>query len=92
MEIRRHGRYDNSAIIERPQYDWPGGKRLACYIGLNIEHFSCGEGLGHTPKLSSSLSTGVTRQIDMADAVVVGESAAQPMLAAPIRASALALV
>lgn len=49
MEIRRHGRYDYSPIIERPQYDWPGGKRLACYIGLNIEHFSFGEGLGHTP-------------------------------------------
>jgi allantoinase len=49
MEIRRHGRYDYSPITERPQYDWPGGKRLACYIGLNIEHFSFGEGLGHTP-------------------------------------------
>lgn len=49
MELRRHGRYDYSPIIERPQYDWPDGKRLACYIGLNIENFSFGEGLGHTP-------------------------------------------
>ena len=49
MKLRKHGRYDYSAITERPVYDWPGGKRLAFYIGLNIEHFSFGEGLGHTP-------------------------------------------
>ncbi len=49
MEIRSHGRYDYSAIVDRPQYDWPDGKRLAFYIGLNIEHFSYGEGMGHTP-------------------------------------------
>lgn len=49
MELRKHGRYDYSPISERPVYDWPGGKRLAVYIGLNIEHFSFGEGLGHTP-------------------------------------------
>lgn len=49
MEIRKHGRYDYSPIIERPVYDWPGGKRLAVYIALNIEHFSFGEGLGHSP-------------------------------------------
>jgi hypothetical protein len=49
MELRKHGRYDYSPIIERADYDWPDGKRLAVYIGLNIEHFSFGEGLGHTP-------------------------------------------
>ena len=49
MELRRHGRYDYSSIVERPVYDWPDGKRLAVYIALNIEHFSFGEGLGHTP-------------------------------------------
>ena len=49
MELKKHGRYDYSPIIERPDYDWPEGKRLAVYIGLNIEHFSFGEGLGHTP-------------------------------------------
>ena len=49
MKLRKHGRYDYSPIVERPVYDWPGGKRLAFYIGLNIEHFSFGEGLGHTP-------------------------------------------
>ena len=49
MELKRHGRYDYSPITERQAYDWPEGKRLAFYIGLNIEHFSFGEGLGHTP-------------------------------------------
>ena len=41
-----HGRYDYRPIIDRPDYDWPGGKRLAVYIGLNLEHFAFGEGLG----------------------------------------------
>jgi peptidoglycan/xylan/chitin deacetylase (PgdA/CDA1 family) len=41
-----HGRYDYSPITQRPVYDWPGGKRLAVYIGLNLEWFSFGEGLG----------------------------------------------
>ncbi len=48
MEIRDHGRYEYSPITERPDYDWPGGKRLAFFIGLNVEHFSFGEGRGHT--------------------------------------------
>ena len=49
MELKKHGRYDYSPIIERADYHWPEQKRLAFYIGLNIEHFSFGEGLGHTP-------------------------------------------
>ena len=49
MELKKHGRYDYSPITERPDYDWPDGKRVAVYFGLNIEHFSFGEGLGHTP-------------------------------------------
>ncbi len=49
MEIKHHGRFGYSPITERKDYDWPDGKRLALYIGLNIEHFSFGEGLGHTP-------------------------------------------
>ena len=49
LDIRKHNRYDYSPIIGRKDYDWPGGKRLAVYFGLNIEHFSFGEGLGHTP-------------------------------------------
>jgi len=43
---RNHGRYPYSAIAGRPAYDWPQGKRLAVYIGLNLEWFAFGEGLG----------------------------------------------
>jgi peptidoglycan/xylan/chitin deacetylase (PgdA/CDA1 family) len=43
---RSHGRYPYSPIAARPAYDWPGGKRLAVYIGLNLEWFAFGEGLG----------------------------------------------
>ncbi len=43
---RSHGRYPYSPISRRPVYDWPHGKRLAVYIGLNLEWFSFGEGLG----------------------------------------------
>ena len=49
MQIKDHGRYDYVPIIERPDYCWPDGKRLAFYVALNVEHFSFGEGLGHTP-------------------------------------------
>ncbi|WUJ69991.1 polysaccharide deacetylase family protein [Kribbella soli] len=31
--------YDYSPITERPALDWPDGKRVAFYVGLNIEHF-----------------------------------------------------
>ena len=44
-----HGRYDYSAIDHRPDYSWPGGKRLAFYIGINIEHFAFGAGNGMDP-------------------------------------------
>lgn len=41
-----HRRYDYVPITRRPDYSWPGGARLAVYIGLNLEHFAFGEGLG----------------------------------------------
>jgi peptidoglycan/xylan/chitin deacetylase (PgdA/CDA1 family) len=44
--LRDHGRYSYRAITDRPDYDWPGGRRLAVYVGLNLEHFAFGEGLG----------------------------------------------
>ncbi|WP_025138695.1 polysaccharide deacetylase family protein [Achromobacter sp. DH1f] len=47
MQLPYHDRYPYSAIVERGNYDWPGGKRLAVYIGLNIEHFAFGAGRGH---------------------------------------------
>jgi len=40
------GRFGYSAITQRPDFVWPGGKRLAVYIGFNLEHFAFGEGLG----------------------------------------------
>src|SRR5690349_2467874 len=47
MKLKSHGRYDYSAITERSDYSWPGGKRLAVHFCLNVEHFSFGEGLGN---------------------------------------------
>lgn len=44
--LKTHGRYAYSAITRRENYDWPGGKRLAVYLGFNIEHFDFGAGLG----------------------------------------------
>lgn len=41
-----HGRYEYSALPSRPVYDWPGGKRLAVYVALNLETFDFGSGLG----------------------------------------------
>ena len=41
-----HGRYDYSSITARPDYDWPGRRRLAVYIALNIEAFGFGVGKG----------------------------------------------
>jgi allantoinase len=45
--LKSHGRYDYSPIIGRPDYNWPGGKRLAVHLSLNVEHFAFGEGLGN---------------------------------------------
>ena len=44
--LKGHGRYAYSAITRRRDYDWPGKKRLAVYIGFNVEHFDFGAGLG----------------------------------------------
>ena len=41
-----HARYAYSNITKRPEYAWPGGKRLAVYVALNIEAFSFGSGKG----------------------------------------------
>lgn len=46
MSLPTHGRYDYVPITKRPDITWPNGKRLAVYIGLNLEHFAFGEGLG----------------------------------------------
>jgi hypothetical protein len=44
MKLKTHGRYDYSAITERKDYSWSGGKRLAVHLCLTVEHFSFGEG------------------------------------------------
>ena len=49
--LRQHDRYPYSPIVERPVYDWPGGRRLAVYIAVNVETFPFGEGLG--PELNA---------------------------------------
>ena len=41
-----HGRYDYSSITTRADYSWPGGRRLAVYLALNIEAFGFGVGKG----------------------------------------------
>lgn len=34
--------YGYSPITERERFSWPGGARVAFYVGLNIEHFQLG--------------------------------------------------
>jgi len=49
LKLPAHKRYDYSAITKRRHYSWPGNKRLAFYIALNIEHFAFGAGRGMDP-------------------------------------------
>ncbi|QPM90865.1 polysaccharide deacetylase family protein [Pseudooceanicola algae] len=46
MTLPDHGRYAYSPITRRADYSWPEGKRLAVYLGVNLEHFAFGEGRG----------------------------------------------
>lgn len=45
-KLSDHGLFPYASILQRPDYAWPEGQRLAVYIGFNVEHFSFGEGLG----------------------------------------------
>ena len=49
MHLPRTNRYDYSIITRRKDYNWPGGKRLAFWIGTNIEIFAFGTGIGNDP-------------------------------------------
>jgi len=40
------GRYPFRPIIDRPAYDWPEGRRVAIYLGVNHGVFDFGGGLG----------------------------------------------
>ena len=44
LKLPGHSRYAYSPIVKRTDYSWPGGKRLAFYVALNIEHFAFGAG------------------------------------------------
>jgi allantoinase len=46
INIRHHDRYDFVPITERPDFSWPGNKRLAVCVCNNIEIFSFLSGLG----------------------------------------------
>ena len=35
----RNDLYDYSPIVDREPIEWPGGARVAFYVGLNVEHF-----------------------------------------------------
>jgi allantoinase len=41
-----HGRHAYHPWPERARYAWPGSAKLAVYLGVNLEHFAFGEGLG----------------------------------------------
>ena len=45
-QLNKHNRYDYCPLPERPDFLWPGGKRLAVCICNNIEVFSFLSGLG----------------------------------------------
>ena len=40
-----HGRFEYSPIPRRAPFTWPGNRRLAVYVALNLEHYAFGEGL-----------------------------------------------
>ncbi|MGH9806253.1 MAG: polysaccharide deacetylase family protein, partial [Terriglobia bacterium] len=46
MKLPNHNRYDFIPIDQRPDYEWPGSKRLAVVFCNNIEHFAFSAGLG----------------------------------------------
>lgn len=46
MTLAGQNRYDYAPVTERPAFEWPKGKGLPIYPGINLEHFAFGEGLG----------------------------------------------
>ena len=42
--LASHGRFAYSPITARPDFTWPGGKRLALYVAVCVEHFPYNEG------------------------------------------------
>ena len=58
-----HGRYGYSGWDGRARWAWPGGARLAVYLGVNLEHFAFGEGLG--AELAPGANSGAGPQPDV---------------------------
>ena len=55
MKLPSHERFEYSPIVERTAFEWPGGKRLALYIAVCVEHFSYDEGglgLSYSPGIA----------------------------------------
>ncbi|WP_424812528.1 polysaccharide deacetylase [Roseococcus sp. YIM B11640] len=44
--LPHHGRFPYSPWSARSTESWPGDRKLAIYLGVNLEHFAFGEGLG----------------------------------------------
>jgi len=44
--LPRQNYFEYSSIVKRPQFSWPGSKRLAFHLSLNLEAFSYNSGLG----------------------------------------------
>jgi hypothetical protein len=59
-----HGRYRHSSIVSRPDYTWPGGKRLAVYVAVNVEAFGWGIGKGAAPARAVRRPRGAGRGAD----------------------------
>ena len=57
LKLPGHTRYSYSPIVNRTDYSWPEGKRLAFYIALNIEHFAFGAGIGMDPSNRTGAQT-----------------------------------
>jgi allantoinase len=56
MKLPHHNRCDYVPINKRPDYSWPGGKRLAAHFAVNIEHFAFGRGeMGMVPAAETPL-------------------------------------
>ena len=69
----------NRVRVSGPFYPaWPNHKPKLVLLD--------GEGLGHTPRSMSTISTTLSKRIDIVDAVILVDNAMQPMQAAPVAA------
>lgn len=57
LKLPAHNRYDYSSIEKRRDFSWPGGKRLAFYPAINIEHYAFMAGTGVDPGQRSGAQT-----------------------------------